>query len=308
MDARQLVKQIRDNRGLLVRNNELAYEHFQLLKQNYKHLMNEEVRLNLELSEALYACQAKSDYKGSIDISLAVLDKYKASVFKNLVAMHMRNIGQCYAHLGEFTLAEMYLLEAMDNLDEGEPNYKSNKALILNNLAMTCEFKATGHQRAIDYLNQALDLLSDEGSSVKRANCLMGLGNIYNTMNNLPEALDKYCQAAGVFESDYSLADMASAYNNIGNCYFKMQELELAESYHQKAIDLRMKLGTPYPIAVSYFNLGVLYKTKNNLEQAGDFLSKAYKMVEDLGDKPFIIEINKEIDELEARKRKLKAA
>ncbi|HLP53123.1 MAG TPA: tetratricopeptide repeat protein [Chitinophagales bacterium] len=303
MDARQLVKQIRDNRELLVRNNQLAFEHFQMLKQNYVHLINEEVALNFALSEALYAQQARSDYRQAIDISLAALDKYKTSVFKNLVAMHMRNIGHSYAHLGEFALAEMYLVEALDNLDESEPNYKSNKALILNNLAMTCEFKAAGHEKAIDYLNQAIELLAGDNDRVKRANCLMGLGNIYNTMNNLPEALDKYRQAAGVLEGNYSLADMASAYNNMGNCYLKMQELELAESYHQKAFDLRMKLGTPYPIGVSYFNLGMVHKTRGRLEQAGEYLNRACKMIEELGDKPFLAQINKELDSLEALKR-----
>lgn len=303
MDAGQLVKQIRDNREMLVSNNHLAVEHFQLLKRNYTHLMNEEVALNFELSEALWAFQAHSDYKKAIDISLAVLDKYPDSAFKNLIAMHMRNIGQSYAHLGDFVLAEMYLIEAMDNLEVNDHRYKSNKALILNNLAMTCEFKATDHERAIDYLNQALALLEGDEDKVKRANCLMGLGNIYNTMNNIPVALDNYRRAAEVFEENYLLANMGSAYSNIGNCYLKMQELEQAEGYHQKAFDLRMKLGSPYPISVSFFNLGMVYKTQNKLAQARDFLNKACKMVEELGDKPFALQINKEIDDLETRIR-----
>lgn len=303
MDSAELVKQIRANREQLSRNSPAALLELQRLKAISPQLMNEEVYLNLALNESLYYYLVKSDYKRSIDVSLAALATYTQSRYKSLVAMITRSVGQCYAHLGEFDLAERYLLDALNNLEDTDPSYKSNKALILHNLAMTCEFKGADLEKAIEYLNQALLLLDEDKDSTKQANCLMGLGNLYNSLNNLPKALDKYLQAAEIFETDTDLGNRAAAYSNIANCYLKMHEFDLSESYHNKALELRMKSEVPYPIGVSYFNLGVHYKMKGDYTKALFFLNKAYAIVVALGDKPFIAQISSEIDSMDLDKK-----
>jgi len=296
MNKEQLIRKIRLNREQLTRNDAAAAEELYSMKAAHPELLDEEVRLSLALSEALFESHAKSDYKRSIDISLAALAEFPDSPYRNMVSMITRNIGLCYAHLGEFDLAERYLLDALNNLDQSDSVYKSNKALILHNLAMTCEFKGTGLEKAIDYLNQALVLLENDSDHTKKANCLMGLGNLYNSLDNLPKALDKYLQAAEIFETDTDLGNIAATYSNIANCYLKMQEFELSESYHNKALELRIKLGTPYPLGVSYYNLGVHYKRKGDYVNASLYLHKAHAIISELGDKPFIAQISQEID------------
>lgn len=301
MNREQLIIKIRLNREQLIRNDAIAAEELYKMKVAHPELLDEEVRLNLALSEALFESHAKSDYKRSIDISLTALAEFPDSLYRSMVSMLTRNIGLCYAHLGEFDLSERYLLDALNNLDEADSNYKSGKALILHNLAMACEFRGGDLEKAIDYLNQAIVLLENDSDKTKKANCLMGLGNLYNSLDNLPKALDKYLQAAEIFEADNDPGNIAATYSNIANCYLKMQEFELSESYHNKALELRIKLGTPYPLGVSYYNLGVHYKRKGDYANASVYLNRAHAIIGELGDKPFIAQISREIDAVDLK-------
>src|SRR6187402_1627311 len=101
---------------------------------------------------------------------------------------------------------------------------------------MIQEYKPNCHQKAIAYLQEAIDILADEQHDIKRGNCLMGMGNVYNSVENIDLALKYYEQAAGIFEDSYYLGNMASAYSNMGNCYIKLKEFETAERYHEKAL------------------------------------------------------------------------
>lgn len=303
MNAKQLLKQIETNRGLITTNSEHAYEHLQLLKNNYAHLINEEIELNIELSNSLVELHFNSNYQAAIDNSMAALERFKNSIFNKVVSIHLKTIGFCYAHTGEFDLAERYLLEAMSALSANDADYISDKGHILFLLAMNLEFKEGSEDQALNYLIEAIELMDDKEYALKRANCLMGMGNIYNNKNDIPEALRCYRQAAEVFEDGYSLANMASVYSNIGNCYIKIQEFEQAEQYHLKSLDLRLKFSSPAEICISYFNLGVFYKAVNNFAKSDDYLHRAQKISEELGTKPFNNQINEELDDL-ARKRK----
>lgn len=304
MNAEQLITQIRDNRQLLESGNIHAVEHFYMLSSSYPHLLNEEVTLNIELSKSYLAFSINSDYRKSIDISLAVLDTYKETKHTNLLSRHMRVIGNSYAYLGEYDLAERYLLEAIDTLVPGDELYRIAKSHLLFNLAKVYEYNDKGHEKAIDYLNQSLAMLTDDSDSPRRAMCYMGLGNIYNNLNNLPEALDKYNHACHIFEARYDLSNMANAYCNIGNCYLKLEDFDRASEFQAKALQLRIKSGSPHELALSYYNLGVLYTAMRQLVPANDMLAKALHIVEELGDKPFLVQINEEMDHLGQLKRK----
>ncbi|HLP19963.1 MAG TPA: tetratricopeptide repeat protein [Chitinophagales bacterium] len=306
MNTEQLLTQIRSNRELLEAGNIHAVEHFQMLSSNYTHLFNEEVILNIELSKSYVAFNVNSDYRQAIDVSLAVLDTYRQTEYTNLLSRHMRVIGNSYAYLGEYDLAERFFIEAMDSLAPRDELYRVTKSHLLFSLAKLYEYNNKGHEKAVDYLNQAMALLTHDNDSPRRAMCYMGLGNIYNSLNNLPEALDKYNHACQIFEARYDLSNMANVYCNIGNCYLKQDNFDLAVEFQTKALQLRIKSGSPHELALSYYNFGVLYTATRELAQAEDALAKAFHIVAELGDKPFLAQINEQMDHMYAIKRRQK--
>ncbi len=307
MNTDQLLEQIYINRDLMMKRNSQALAHFDMLQQTYKHLINDEVAVNLALGKSLIELNFRNNYTAALDNSIAALDKYRNLDCKDVLALHMKLIGHCYAHTGEFDLAERYLLEAMDTVPETDKNYNSHRADVLHELAMAEEFKDDTSEKIIAYLTEAIELLKDEQFAVRVANCRMGLGNAYNNMEKVQEALKNYQDAAETFENEYALLNMASAYSNIGNCYIKLKDFEQAERFHEKALQLRIKYGSHSHISISYYNMAVLYKERKEFDRSEEFLLKTLQIVEELGNKPFVKQINDELDSLIQERKKLMA-
>lgn len=307
MNTEQLLQQISTNRDLIASNNEQALEHLQMLKKNYIHLANEEVHLSIELNFSLAELHFKSNYEAAIENSLSVIDKFRDSGHNILLARHLKTIGHCFAHIGEFDLAEKNLLEALSIITPAESDYAATRSDILHTLAMTEDIKDESPEKAIAYLTEAIDLLNDERYAIMRANCFMGLGNIYNNAEKIEDALKNYRAAVDTFEQQYMLRNMASAYSNIGNCYTKLKEYDKAEEYQLRALDLRMKSGSPDDISISYFNLACIYRGKNDFAKTEESLEKSKVILEQIGNVPFLKLINEMSDDLERTKKEVAA-
>lgn len=299
MNAAQLLQQIRTNRDLIARNNSHAFEHLQMLKSDYVHLVNEEITISLELNNSLAELYFNSNYEVALNNSLAILKRFSDSKYQTLLTAHMKIAGRCYSSLGEFELAEKYLLSALNGDDLKNIDYAINRADTLHVLAMNHEMIEEGSEKSIAYLNEAINLLTGKNQEVKRANCLMGLGNVYNNAEKVSEALKYYQLAADTYEEHYVLANMASAYSNIGNCYIKLADYDKAETFLQKSLELRIKFASPDDISISYYNLAIVFKERKDFSKAESHLLKSKEILERIGNKPYIAEVNDRLAELE---------
>lgn len=301
MNKEQLLKQLRTNHELIGRNNEHAYDHLMMLKSDYAHLVDEEVELFMELNTSLAMKYFRADYAGALNNSLALISRYGQTAYRYLLAQHQRLAGHVYVERAEYELAEQYLFMALENVHTNEPDYESLRAMILHTLAMMHEYKGDGPEKPIAYLTEAIAVLSDEMHGVRRATCMMGLGNIHNEAGQVEEALKYYHQAAEMYEHRYLLADMAAAYSNIGNCYTKLLDFDRAENYLNKSLELRLKAGSPSGISISYYNLGILYKEQGELEKAGELFLKTRQQAERAGNKQFLEMIDEEFADLQKK-------
>lgn len=300
MNAAQLLQQIRTNRELILNNNMHAYEHLQMLKNDYKHLADEQVNISLELNKSLAELCFYSNYEAAINNSLAVINKYPNSEYRSLLNGHLKVVGKCYTAMGDFIQAERSLLQALEFSNELSIEQTVNRADTLHALAMNQEMIEEGSAKSIAYLSEAIELLSNKEHAVKQANCKMGLGNVYNNAERVSEALKYYLAAAETFEAHYVLSNMASAYSNIGNCHIKLRDLEMAEKYHQKAYELRLKFSSPDDLSISYYNLAVVNKERGDFDKAEAFLIKSREILERIGNKPYLAEVNDRIAELQS--------
>lgn len=308
MNAEQLLKQVIINRGLIVRKSEDAHEHLQTLEQEYAHLINEEIALAIALNHSLVHLIFKGSYKAAIDNSLAVLDKHFNTAYKNALSFHLKMVGVCYAHLGNFDLSERYLLDAVDTVDADANPCKVTKSDIFHSLAMAQDFKDPNSIKIPHYLKLAVELLGENGEDDRMANCIMGLGNYYNNIGKPNEALEQFKKAAEAYEKNYRLNNMAGCYSNMGSCYLKLKDIVSAETYLNKALELRLKSGSPNDLAISYFNMGVLCFEKADYAQAEEYFNKVLLIAEETGNKPFIVMANDKLDELARIKNNLRAA
>ena len=290
---------------MILGRNQLALKQLETLQRDFTHLINEEIALNIAFNISLWELYFSSNYSKAIDNSMATLDRFKNSDNKYMLAMHLKMAGHCYAHTGEADLAERYLLEALETLST-DPEYCAIRADILHELAMTTEYRDATSEQIKDYLLSAIELLYGEKHKVRKANCLMGLGNYYNNINEMLLALEYYKQAAETFEQKNVVSNMGNCYSNMGSCYLKLRDYAEAQKYLDKALELRLQSGSPEQLGISWFNLGVLYKERREFALADEMLLKALHIVEQLGNKHFADHINQTIHQLELEKNKEK--
>jgi tetratricopeptide (TPR) repeat protein len=298
MNSEQLLKQVFINRELILQQSANAHEHLEMLQREYAHLIKGEVAITLEMNKALSELYFNSDYAKAMEISIAAIERFKNSPYHTPLAFHMKMVSTCHMHLGENDLAERYLLEALETLSPDDKDYITNRADMFYSLAQAEEAKDRKSPKMADYLLQALSLLSADTDSVRKANCLLGLGNYYINIENPKEALRHFEEAVIAFEKRYLLQHMSNCYSNMGTCYLMLQDFENAEKYMQKALDLRVKSGSPDNLAISYSNFGRLYKSLHQLDKAEEFVAKSQSIAEEIGFKQLIERNNTLLDEI----------
>lgn len=302
MNTTQLLKLLVTNRELIVRNNAHAEEHLHMLAEDFAHIKDEEVLLALELNRSLAEKHLHSNYKKAIEISLKAIDTFKGSPHTFFIARHYWVVGHSYIQLGQHDEAEVNLNKSLQTVMDDEDSMTTIKTDALIALAMNEEFRNgfSGSPKAAEYIKQGLELLKDERFAIRRAGCLMGLGNVVINAGNNEEALQIYMQAAEIYEGVFDLVNMAAVYSNIGTCYIQRHQFDKAEEYLTKSLDLRVKLGAPDETSISYYNLAVVYKETNRLADARDLLLKSKEILLKTGNKPHLKKTNAQLKEVES--------
>lgn len=281
MNTTQLLKLLETNRELIMRNNAHAVEHYQMLKTDFGHIKDEEVVLAMDLSASLAEKHIHSNHAHAIEISLKAISNYNGPQTNFLLTRHFWLVGHSYVMQSQHDKAEYYLLKSL-NTDAEHVIAKSDGLIAL---AMNEEIRTGEHgsPKAAEYINQALEILKGEEFEVRRASCLIGLGNIFINAGNLEDSLVNYMAAAEIYEKHFDLANMAAAYCNIGTNYYQRKEYDKAERYIGKSLDLRLKGGTPDDLSISYYNLAILYKDTGRLKEAYNLLLKTKDIEERTG-------------------------
>jgi tetratricopeptide (TPR) repeat protein len=294
MTSKQLLKLISENRELLQSSNYHAYEHLQILNSDYKDLWNEEVTINIELSNSIAEVQFNSNFQKAIENSLRIIDRYENSIGSNDLIRHYLVVGRCYANTGEFEKAEQYLFAALHKIHNRDAVFIALKVDILHVLTMNEQIAERGSDKSIKYLTEALELIGDSDDK-RKAGCLMALGNVYINADMVDKALESYLAAVPTFEGNFDLAGMANIYCNIGTCYLKREDFPQAFDYFDKALQLRLKVGSPEALSISYYNLGLLYKGQRELDKAEELFFKCKDLILRTNNKPFLKDTEDEI-------------
>lgn len=306
MTNSQFLKLLATNRELIQRNNVHAIEHLQMLKNDYGHLTDPEVALNIELNNSLLEIHFHSNHEAAINNSLRVIEKHRDCEFQNLVARHYWLIGQSLTNRGEYEKAREYLLLSLKTVVPSG-DYVVIKTDVLVGLAMNEEFENRGKGTAIRYLEEALLLLDHDDYAIRKASCLMGMGNVYLNAENVDEALKNYHAAAETYERFFDLANMAGAYSNLGTCYITLKDYAKAEKFLQKSLELRTKFGSPDHLAISYYNLAMVYNCTDRPQLAFDVLKKSKELLERSGNLHYMEGYDEILEEILAKMPQLAA-
>jgi tetratricopeptide (TPR) repeat protein len=170
-------------------------------------------------------------------------------------------------------------------LDADDSKNIQLKGDALYDQAMLNCYSGKSHQQCIALLQQAIDLQKAEEFEVRRAVCLVGLGNVYGNMHEFKEALVYYHKAADIFEKHSVLNSLGCAFSNIGMCHIMLGHLKQAEQWLNRAQSLLSKAGSPGEMAGLYFNYAQLSTEQKDYNATYQNLLSCREYASESGDK-----------------------
>ena len=122
------------------------------------------------------------------------------------------------------------------------------------------------------------------GDSVAIAISYLGIGNVYFSQGNYPEALRNFFATLKIMEKAEDKYGIASSHVSIANVYFAQKNFDDALKNHFIALKIRKEINDKRGIAASYNNIGNLHSDNGNFTEAISNLQASLKIKEDIGD------------------------
>ena len=113
---------------------------------------------------------------------------------------------------------------------------------------------------------------------------LNGIGNIYLSLENLPEALRYFHEALASEKELRSPLGQAINYANIGNVYKMMQQYDSALVYYRHSMEQNRVAKSELGIGLCHIHFGEIYERQKEYDEAEAEYQEAYQIMENISD------------------------
>ncbi len=138
-----------------------------------------------------------------------------------------------------------------------------------------CHWILSDFNEAIDFLGQSLDLSDRIQEIFTKVEALIGLGNVYVTMELIDQANSYYHNALNIAK-DHGYGELESKIlNNIGTMHEDLKNYDVALDFFKRCLDKSIEIDDQYAIAIAYVNMGNVYLSLNKLSEAKEQLLQA---------------------------------
>lgn len=137
--------------------------------------------------------------------------------------------------------------------------------------------------RAADYIEEALQLGDQSGDLVSYARSLNNLGMLKWYSGDWACALDDCVQAVELYERIGDAEGLALACTSLGLLYTDRGEWEKAEANLSRSFDIAQRIAHPYELAQAHLNLGRLYLLQRRWELCTQHLNAAVALYVEAG-------------------------
>jgi two-component system sensor histidine kinase ChiS len=162
-------------------------------------------------------------------------------------------------------------------------------AQLLNQLGT--DFRRIGaFPEASDYHFRALRLSetysrkSDYAGKKNKVMALNGIGNIYLSLENLPEALRYFNEALTSEKELRSPLGQAINYANIGNVYKMTQQYDSAFVYYRHSMEQNRLAKSKLGVGLCHIHFGEIYERQKQYDKAEVEYQEAYDIMENISD------------------------
>lgn len=153
----------------------------------------------------------------------------------------------------------------------------TGKAKILQELAM--EYIANDHGKAIQSVNQGIELAERSKWQKGIVHLLVAKGNILNEKGEKDGALAVYNDAlahARQMKDNYILSIVL---NDIGGSYQRASDYVSASRYFNESLDYSLRTGDNNLVGTNYYNLATLFYTQRDYAKSMDYARKSLEYI-----------------------------
>jgi serine phosphatase RsbU (regulator of sigma subunit)/tetratricopeptide (TPR) repeat protein len=140
------------------------------------------------------------------------------------------------------------------------------------------------YDKALSYHQQALELNKRQNDIRGIAGAIHNIGIHYQKLEKYPQALDYYYQALNYWKQLNSQSGLASTYNSLGGINELTNNPTEALRYYKLALEIWEKSGSKYSISIALHNIGSIYETLGKYDEAIKYIQPAIDIREELGD------------------------
>ncbi len=145
--------------------------------------------------------------------------------------------------------------------------------------SMTGEF-----EDANKYLNNALEIYRESGSTEETGHVLNALGLLKFNTGKFDEAKQFYEESYRISEKVNSKNGMANSMTNLGALIESQGNVDLAFDYYEKSLTIYREFGQTHSIARTLANMGTIEYYKGNYEKAISLYEDSYEKFREIGD------------------------
>ncbi|RMH73165.1 MAG: GHKL domain-containing protein [Gemmatimonadetes bacterium] len=137
--------------------------------------------------------------------------------------------------------------------------------------------------KTIQQCQRACEMFKELGEAELMIESLQYTGNGYMELGDHEKALDYLIQALRAAEELGDKSIIAKCLNTLGNFYNEIRQRERGMKYHQQALQLYQEIGDHDGIAVAQTNLGIGYTQCEQYDQAVEAFTTALHYYEEMG-------------------------
>jgi adenylate cyclase len=159
----------------------------------------------------------------------------------------------------------------------------TNKVMALYHLAII--YRRNDPQKALHYVQEALQLAQELKWKKGEAECLKNQGNTYHLLSDYPKERGCFELSLKIFEDLHDTLGIGKCLNNIGITYYYLSDFPKALEYYNKSLKIMEAFGNKQGIANSLNNIGGVYNTMADYSKALEYYERTLKIKKELGDK-----------------------
>ncbi|XP_012817948.1 G-protein-signaling modulator 2 isoform X3 [Xenopus tropicalis] len=212
------------------------------------------------------------------------------------------NLGNTLKVLGNFEEAVLYCerhleisRELYDKVGEARALYNLGNVYHSQGKSLACtatqdpgefpEDVKAALQRAVDYYEANLLIVTDLGDRAAQGRAYGNLGNTHYLLGNFRRAVSSHEQRLLIAREFGDRSAERRAYSNLGNAFIFLGEFEMAAEYYKKTLQLARQLKDRAVEAQSCYSLGNTYTLLQDYEKAIEYHLKHLAIAQELRDR-----------------------